>query len=148
MIPYNYHFQEARKVLFPLCKMLDIGVIAMKPFCWPYYGIPFAHFCPTNLMTGRFTPAQTSLRWILKFPEVSTVVPGTNTMTELEENLDAMNKEGKIEEGTLEKCLKMALSHQGREKLREFVKRGEIARTRAYIRGYAKKTLEGWQAYW
>jgi aryl-alcohol dehydrogenase-like predicted oxidoreductase len=147
MIPYNYHLQEAKEVLFSLCKALDIGVIAMKPFCWPYYGIPFTHFCPPSLKTGIFTPAQTSLRWILQFPEVSTVVPGTNTMAELEETLDAITKEGKIEEGTLEKCLKMALNPQGKEKLRDLVKRGEIARTRAYIRGYAEKALEGWQAY-
>jgi aryl-alcohol dehydrogenase-like predicted oxidoreductase len=147
MIPYNYHLQEAREVLFPLCKALNIGVIVMKPFCWPYYGIPFIHFCSANLETGSFTPTQTSLRWILKFPEVSTVVPGTNTIGELEENLDSITKEGRIDEGTLEKCLKMALSSQGKEKLRDLVKRGEIARTRAYFRGYAEKALKGWQAY-
>lgn len=147
MIPYNYHLQEAGEILFPLCKVLNIGVIAMKPFCWPYYGIPFTHFCPNNIETGSFTPAQISLRWILKFAEVSTVVPGTNTMAELEENIDAIAEEGKTEEDALEKCLKMALSPQGKEKLRELVKRGKIARTRAYIRGYAKKALEGWKAY-
>jgi len=33
MIRYNYHLQEAREMLFPLCKALEIGVVVMKPFC-------------------------------------------------------------------------------------------------------------------
>ena len=147
MIPYNYHLQEARDILFPLCKALNIGIVAMKPFCWPYYGISFSHFCPPDLDTGAYTPNQIGLRWILKSPEVSTVVPGTNTLEELEENLAAVTKEGKIDEGVLEKCLEMAESPQGKEKLRDLTRRGEIARTRAYIRGYAERALEGWKEY-
>ena len=33
MIPYNYHRQEAKQALFPLCKALDVGIVVMKPFC-------------------------------------------------------------------------------------------------------------------
>jgi aryl-alcohol dehydrogenase-like predicted oxidoreductase len=39
MVRYNYHLQEAREALFPLCKALDVGVVVMKPLTWPYYGI-------------------------------------------------------------------------------------------------------------
>jgi len=141
MIPYNYHLQEARDVLFPLCKALNIGVVVMKPFCWPYYGISFTHFCPANLETGEYTPSQISLKWILKSPEVSTIVPGTNTIDELEENLATFTKEGRINEEVLRRCLEIAQSPQGREKLRELCENEEIARTRAYIRGYAKRAL-------
>jgi len=147
MIPYNYHLQEARSALFPLCKALNVGVVVMKPFCWPYYGISFNHFCPAGLETGDYTPNQTGLRWILQSPEVSTIVPGTNTMVELEENMAAITKEGKIDEAVLRKCLETALSPEGRKKLRELVKQGGIARARAYIRGYAKRALEGWKEH-
>jgi len=141
MVPYNYHLQEARDSLFPLCKALNIGVVVMKPFCWPYYGIPFNYFCPADLKTGDFTPNQISLRWILQSPEVSTIVPGTNTIAELEENLAAITKEGEVDEEVLKRCLEVAQSPHGKEKLRELVGQGEIARTRAYIRGYAQRAL-------
>ena len=141
MIPYNYHRQEAREVLFPLCKALNVGVVVMKPFCWPYYGISFAHFRAPNLKTDGYTPSQISLKWILSSPEVSTIVPGTNTIEELEENLATFTKEEKIDEGVLKKCLDTALSKQGRERLGELRQDEEIARTRAYIRGYADRAL-------
>jgi len=142
MVPYNYHDQEAGRVLFSLCKALDIGVVVMKPLCWPYYGISFAHFAPSGLETAGYTPAQTSLRWILKSPEASTVVPAANTLTELEENLAAITKEASIDEELLRRCLEAAQGAKGREKLRELLTEGAIARTRGYIRGYAKKALE------
>jgi len=143
MIPYNYHLQEAREVLFPLCKALNIGIVVMKPFCWPNYGIPFFHFCPPALETGRNTPAQISLKWILRSPEVSTIVPGTNTIAELDENLSTFSREGKIDERVLRRCLEIALSPQGKEKLRKLCEEEEIARVRFHIRGYARRALAG-----
>ena len=142
MIPYNYHLQDAREALFPLCKALNIGVVVMKPFNWPYYGIPFTHFCPPDLPVGDYTPPQTSLKWILKSHEVSTIVPGTNTLAELDENLATFDKEGRIDEGVLARCLELALSPHGHEKLRELCEDAELARTRQYIRGYAKRALQ------
>jgi aryl-alcohol dehydrogenase-like predicted oxidoreductase len=146
MVPYNFHRQEA-KILFPICKALDVGIVVMKPFCWPYYGIAFTNFCPEGYETGDFSPAQTALRWILKSPEVCTIVPGTNTMAELEENIAAVSKEGEVDNEILKKCLEIAENPEGKEKLRTLNKKGDIARTRAYIRGYAKKALEGWTDY-
>jgi len=127
MIPYNYQLQEARDALFPLCKALNIGVVVMKPLNWPYYGIPFTHFCPADVDTGGYTPAQTSLKWILSSPEVSTVVPGTNTIAELEENLAIFTKDKRTSEGVLKRSLEIALSSKGREKLKELCEYEKIA---------------------
>ena len=146
MIQYNFHRQEA-KTLFPLCKALDVGIVAMKPFCWPYYGLSFTNFLPESYESRIFSPAQTALRWILKSPEVCTIVPGTNTMTELEENLGAVSKEGELDDGILKKSLEIAKSPEGIKKLKALNKKDDVARTRAYIRGYAKKALEGWSVY-
>jgi len=142
MIPYNYHRQEARHVLFPLCKALEIGVVVMKPFCWPYYGISFTHFCPAGLKVRGYTPPQMSLRWILGSPEVSTIVPGINTMEELEENLATFTTEHEIDETVLKGCLEMAQSPLGKERLRELCEDEGIARRRPDIQGYARRALE------
>jgi aryl-alcohol dehydrogenase-like predicted oxidoreductase len=143
MIPYNYNLQEAREILFPLCRALNIGVVVMKPLNWPYYGLPFMHFRPPGLNTRGYTLPQMSLRWILKSPEVSTIVPGTNTIAELEENLAIFTKEDRIDEEVLKKCLEYARSEKGREKLRKLCDDEEIARKRAYIQGYSKRALTG-----
>lgn len=143
MIPYNYHKQEAREVLFPLCRALNIGLVVMKPFNWPYYGIPFTNFLPPGLDTRGYSPAQTSLKWILRSPEVSTIVPGVNTMEELEENLATFTREDGIDEGVLKECLEFARSERGKERLGELCGNEEIARTRDYIRGYSRRVLSG-----
>jgi aryl-alcohol dehydrogenase-like predicted oxidoreductase len=147
MIPYNYHLQEPRHVLFPLCSALDVGVVVMKPFCWPYYGIAFQHFTPDPLVTTGCTPSQVCLQWILASPEVSTIVPGTNTLDELEENLAALSHDYAGDERVLRACLERALSPEGKTTLTELVKHGDIARTRTYIRGYAQRALEGWREH-
>jgi aryl-alcohol dehydrogenase-like predicted oxidoreductase len=147
MIPYNYDHQEAKQALFPLCKALGVGIVVMKPFCWPFYGIPFTHFCQEGYEPETLMPAQTALKWILKSPEVSTIVPGTNTMSELEENIAAITEDRKMDEGVLRRCLETARSPVGTEKLKELTREEEIARTRAHIRGYAKRALEGWTEF-
>lgn len=93
----------------------------MKPFSWPYYGIPFMLFNTVKEDTGNYTPAQICPRWILKSPDVSTVVPGMNSIDELEENLAAITKEGEIKEGILKRYLEYALSSHGRNKLKEML---------------------------
>jgi len=120
MIRYNYHLQEARDVIFPLAKTLEVGVVVMKPLAWPYYGIPFTRFDPGE--GGSYTAAQHALRWILNSSEVSTVVPGINSQEELEENVAAIEKEGKADERLLERYLQTALGSQAREKLMNMLK--------------------------
>ena len=143
MIPYNYHRQDAKAALFPLCKALNLGVVVMKPFNWPYYGLPFTHFCPRDLDAGGYTPAQLSLRWILTAPEVSTIVPGTNTMAELAENVAAVTHDHAVDATVLERSLASALSARGKARLRQLCADADVARTRAYIRGYSQRALAG-----
>lgn len=119
MIPYNYFFQEAREALFPVCDDRDIGVVVMKPLVWPYYGVPFMEFCPDNVDSGEYTPAQTSIKWILESPEISTVITAVNSEDELKEDLATLEKEGEINEDLLEQSLNTALSPEGREILRD-----------------------------
>jgi len=99
MIRYNYHLQEARDVLFPLCKALGTGVAVMKPLCWSYYGIPFMRFGPVEgEEESPYTLAHLCLRWILRSSEISTVASSINAMEELEENLAALVKDDEIDE--------------------------------------------------
>ena len=127
MVRYNYHLQEARDVLFPLCKACDIGVVVMKPFAWPYYGIPFMHFSPIPHDPTTLTPAQTSLRWILNTPEVGTVVPGMNSERELNENLNTFD-ERESNPQLLEQSLRAAQSEQAQRTLEHLVNDSAVDR--------------------
>jgi aryl-alcohol dehydrogenase-like predicted oxidoreductase len=137
MIRYNYHLQEAREALFPLCKALNIGVVVMKPLSWPYYGIPFTYFCADEVKPNTYTPAQTSIHWILRAPEVTTVVPSVNSMLELEDNLSIFDAEYEVDEKVLKRCLETAQSPKGKEILRRLVEHPAKD-----IRNYAKEALE------
>jgi len=136
MVRHNYHLQEARDIIFPLAKALDVGVVVMKPLAWPYYGIPFMRFGAVECKNGTYTPAQVSLRWILNSHEVSTVVPGMNSQAELEENVAAISKEDKIDETVLRKYLEAAQSPGAKEKLTEMLKDPALD-----MRHYAKRAL-------
>jgi aryl-alcohol dehydrogenase-like predicted oxidoreductase len=138
MVPYNYSLQEAREIIFPLCKALGIGIVVMKPFAWPYYGIPFTHFCPADLKMSCCSPAQISLRWILNSLEVATVAMGINNLAELEENLAVTTKEDKINEEVLKRCLEAAQDPRGKERLGELLEHPATD-----IRCYAKRALTG-----
>lgn len=136
MVQYNYHLQGARDTVFPLTKALEVGVVVMKPFSWPYYGIPFMRFGPAEGEGGQYTPAQISLRWILSSPEVATVVPSMNAPAELEENLHAITKEGRVDERVLDLYLKAARGDEAKEKLTSMLKDPAID-----VSNYAKRAL-------
>jgi len=114
MIRYNYHLREARDVIFPLAKMLEVGVIVMKPLAWPFYGLSFTRFDLGGREEDAITPVQHALRWILQFTEVSTVVPGMNSLEEVAENVAAIMSEGKANEKVLQRHLQTALGPKGR----------------------------------
>lgn len=137
MVRYNYHLQEARDVIFPLAKASEVGVVVMKPIAWPYYGIPFTRFGPVHGEEDSSAAVRSNLQWILSSPEVATVVPGTNSHAELEENLVAVTQEGKPEEKVLDRYLRAALSPRGREKLERMSKNPAID-----ISHYAKRALD------
>jgi predicted aldo/keto reductase-like oxidoreductase len=137
MVRYNYHLQEAREVLFPVCKVFEVGVVVMKPVVWPYYGIPFTFFGPAKSESRPSTPAQTSIRWILRSEDVSTIVPGMNDEKELYENLEAVEKKEKIEEETLSRYLEGAQSPEAKMRLEKMLKNPSID-----IRYFAKRALK------
>ncbi len=137
MIPYNYHQQEARDLFFPLARALEIGVVIIKPFAWPYYGIPFMRFGSVEGEEGSFTAAQTSLRWILRSPEIATIVAGMNNSAELEENLEAVAKEGEVDEELLDRYLARAKSPRGKKMLKEMLNDEAID-----IRYFAERALK------
>jgi len=136
MIPYNFEHQEAREILFPLCKASDVGVVVMKPFAWPYYGISFTRFSPAELKQDICTPAQAALKWILRPKEVATVVPGINSLEELEEDLAAITKEDKIDEMLVDQCLQIAKSDEGKKRLRRMFEDPAID-----VQYYARRAL-------
>jgi aryl-alcohol dehydrogenase-like predicted oxidoreductase len=140
MVRYNYFLKDAKETLFPLCKMLNVGVVVMKPICWPYYGIPFAYFCENENVASAYTPIQASIKWILNSPEVSCVVASVNSIEELEEDIETLYKEVPVDDKILEKCLQHALSDKSKQILQKLS-------THSYrdIREYARKALEGWK---
>lgn len=96
--PFDTVLTRLNFVLDPSRGLLDIarnhnvGVVAMKAFCWDEYGVSFVHVRKQlieRLLPSGPTAAQLAIRWILQSEEVSTVVPGINSMEELIENAGA-----------------------------------------------------------
>ena len=124
-----------------ITKALEIGVITMKTFAWPYYGIPFTHFGPVESEKNNvFTPSQTSIRWILRSSEIATITIGINNLRELDENIAAINMKGEDNETLLEEYLENAKSLKAKEKLQKMQKNstGDISH-------YAKQAIN---KYW
>jgi len=136
MVPYNYSEREAESVLFPLAKALEVGVIAIKPFAWPYYGIPFMRFGPVEAESGPSTPTQISLRWVLRSPEVSTVLAGINSQAELDEDLAAITKEGEPNYEVLKQHLETANHPLAKKKLENMLEDPAVD-----IRHFAERAL-------
>ena len=67
LVPMNFVEREPLEELIPLCQEKGVGVTVMKPVA-------------TGLL-----PATLALKWLLNQP-IATVVPGTTTLDELEEN--------------------------------------------------------------
>jgi len=108
-VPYNYFASKAEQELFPAAKKKDLGIIVIKPFNKGTIFDPrLAELIrgggarsvleraekekqsrsPEDLTRGtNLTLAQASLRFILSRPEVSTVIPGMETVEEVSENL-------------------------------------------------------------
>ena len=137
-VPYNYHLKDTKEVLFPLCKEREIAFVAMKPFCWPYYGVPITYFEPESQPDENKSASQTSLRWIMESPEVCTIIPGVNTLAELKDNVSALERDDGADESVLELCLKRALSQEGKAILRSLAKDESVRRD---IHAYASRAL-------
>ncbi|MFO0910268.1 MAG: aldo/keto reductase [Isosphaeraceae bacterium] len=110
---YNIFDQAPEDRLFPLCRELNVGVIARVPFDegtltgtltldsrWPAGDWRNTYFVPENLAASvtraeslrplvpeGWTMPELALRWILDNPEVSTVIPGMRRRPHVEANL-------------------------------------------------------------
>ena len=112
---YNIFDQSPEDRLFPLCRELDIGVIARVPFdegtltgtltresTWPAGDFRNLYFVPENLHASveraeRLRPvippgstmAEVALRFIISNPDVGTVIPGMRKLAHVDANLAA-----------------------------------------------------------
>jgi aryl-alcohol dehydrogenase-like predicted oxidoreductase len=112
---YNIFDQAPEDELFPLCRELDVAVIARVPFDegtltgtltresrWPEGDWRNTYFVPENLAASveraerlrplvppSYTMAEMALRFILSNPDVATVIPGMRRTRHVEANLAA-----------------------------------------------------------
>jgi aryl-alcohol dehydrogenase-like predicted oxidoreductase len=110
---YNIFDQDPEDVLFPLCRDLDIAVVARVPFdegtltgtltlksTWPKGDWRNTYFVPENLkasvaraealrplVPAGMTMPEMGLRFIITNPDIGTVIPGMRTVTHVEENI-------------------------------------------------------------
>ncbi len=110
---YNIFDQNPEDNLFPLCRQLDIGIIARVPFdegtltgtltketTFPKEDWRSTYFVPENLIASvehaealrpfippRMTMAQMALRFILSNPDVHTTIPGMRKLRHVEMNI-------------------------------------------------------------
>jgi aryl-alcohol dehydrogenase-like predicted oxidoreductase len=128
-VPYNYFANRAEQELFPAAKKKEIGIVVIKPFNKGTIFDPRLEELirgggarsvlerseqekqsrsPEDLTRGTdLTLAQASLRFILSRPQVSTVIPGMETVEEVRENLKVAGsgaQSGTGENQLLERC--------------------------------------------
>jgi len=112
---FNIFDQSPQDLLFPVCRELNIAVIARVPFDegtltgtltkesrWPQGDWRNTYFVPENLSRSvdraeslrplippEMTMPELALRWILAEPTVSTIIPGMRKVRHVESNLAA-----------------------------------------------------------
>ncbi len=127
---FNIFDQAPQDVLFPLCRELNVAVIARVPFDegmltgtltkesrWPQGDWRNTYFVPENLSQSvnraeairplippGMTMPEFALRWILAEPTVSTIIPGMRKVRHVGANLAA--SDGKSLDATLLEQLK------------------------------------------
>jgi len=110
---YNIFDQSPKDELFPLCRELDVAVIARVPFdegtltgtlskdsTWPEGDWRNTYFVPENLAASvdraealrplipdGMTMPELALRFILEHPVVSTIIPGMRKVRHVEANI-------------------------------------------------------------
>jgi aryl-alcohol dehydrogenase-like predicted oxidoreductase len=125
---YNIFDQAPEDVLFPLCRELNIAVIARVPFDegtltgtltvdskWPAGDWRNIYFVPANLkpsvehaealrplLPPGMSMPEMALRFILSNPDLSTVIPGMRKTRYVEANL-AVSDQGALEPDLLQR---------------------------------------------
>jgi aryl-alcohol dehydrogenase-like predicted oxidoreductase len=99
MIRYNWKFPQAREQLFPIAQAHDVGIVAMKVFCWDcgpdHWDRRISVFEPVQAeervpRTEQLNAAQRSLLWCLHSAPCATTAPSINAMWEAEQLLQAV----------------------------------------------------------
>jgi predicted aldo/keto reductase-like oxidoreductase len=99
LVRFNYKYPQAAARLFPVAQSKNIGVVAMKVFCWDcgpdQWGRRISVFEPVEAgdcapSAAASLPAQQSLKWVLQHPVVSVAVPAMNAIWEVDQNLQAV----------------------------------------------------------
>ena len=127
---YNIFDQAPEDALFPLCRELNVGVIARVPFDegtltgtltkesrWSEGDWRNTYFVPENLdasvdraealrpdVPEGMTMAELAMRWILRNPDVSTVIPGMRKIRNVEANV--ATSDGRALDASLMKILR------------------------------------------
>ena len=70
MVQYNYIITRPEETVLPICRQLNVGTIAMKPFGG-----------------GAFSNADTALKYVYGNPDIDLVIPGTLSVAEVDENV-------------------------------------------------------------
>lgn len=117
---YNIFDQNPEDQLFPLCRELNVAVIARVPFdegtltgtltkdsTWPEGDWRNSYFVPENLnasvdraealrplIPAGMTMPDMALRFILENPDVSTIIPGMRKLRHVEANIGASDGKG------------------------------------------------------
>jgi aryl-alcohol dehydrogenase-like predicted oxidoreductase len=103
MIRFNYKFQQAGEELFDVARQRNIGVVAMKVFCWDcgpnQWDRRISVFEPVPegdryTDSSGLTPAQKSLVWTLQNSPAAVAVPAINAVWEADECLNAVGSLG------------------------------------------------------
>lgn len=117
---YNIFDQNPEDQLFPLCRQLDLAVIARVPFdegtltgtltkdtVFPPGDWRGTYFVPENLhasvehadalrplLSGNLTMPQMAIRFILSNPDVHTTIPGMRKIKHVEDNIHCSDGQG------------------------------------------------------
>jgi aryl-alcohol dehydrogenase-like predicted oxidoreductase len=101
MIRYNWKFPQAADRLFPVARQHDLGIVAMKVFCWDcgpdHWDRRISVFEPTEQeerspVADTLNAAQRSLLWCLQSAPCATTVPSINALWEAEQLLQAVDR--------------------------------------------------------
>ena len=103
MIRFNWKSRQADEELFPVAKEHNVGIVAMKIFCWdccpPKWEKRISVFEPVavenRIKTSSYlTPAQRNILWCIQNSPCDVIVPSMNTVREVEENIQALRSIG------------------------------------------------------